>query len=54
MAMTSHAPRPSVWSRHGRRRCLGGRCGMGKGMFYFKCDLSMMQDEKIEDVIDEY
>lgn len=27
---------------------------MGKGMFYFKCDLSMMQDEKIEDVIDEY
>lgn len=27
---------------------------MGRGMFYFRCDLDMLQDEKIEDVIDEY
>ena len=27
---------------------------MGKGIWYYKTDLSMLGDEKIEDVIDEY
>lgn len=27
---------------------------MGKGLWYFKCDLNVLHDEKVEDVIDEY